>query len=309
MVVRASPGPVRRVAISTGVVISSRTEVVCGSVPLSAILRRTSRSVKIPATRYSESTTATAPTWWSSILLIASATVASSGTAAISRSQSSSTLINTSSGSARGGKPDFRFQSETGLMNYARGEAVVKCIKAILTIFNSPGQETGILHSSRFFALEYLAIFHHELHVFQHFDVGQRIAVHRNDVGKRSGSNHADLAFHFEHSGGTRRCALDGVHGLHAQLDHARELLRDGLGPGNSPHIGAENNLHPAFERLLERLLMHRSAQPVALSGWRVRRGPVAVIHADRRDIPRALLQHLGNRGIIEIKAMFDRVA
>src|ERR1700733_3289646 len=162
---------------------------------------------------------------------------------------------------------------------------------------------------SRFLALEDLAVFHYELHILQCFDVMQRIAADRNYVGKRPWRNHSDLAFHFEHGGGPRGCALDSVHWLHAQIHHARKLLCDRLAPWNSTHVCAEHDLHSTLECLLERLLMHRSPQPVALPGRRVRRSPIGVIDADRRDVPGALLQHLGNRGIVEIEAMFDRVA
>ncbi len=54
---------VARVAISTGVVMTSRTEIFRGSCSPSERRRRTSRSVKIPATRWFSSSTATAPTW------------------------------------------------------------------------------------------------------------------------------------------------------------------------------------------------------------------------------------------------------
>ena len=101
------------------------------------------------------------------------------------------------------------------------------------------------------------------------------IAVDRDHVGKGSRSNHADLSLHVEHRSRPRGCALNSVHRLHAELHHARELLRDGLGPGNSAHVGAEDDLHSRLERFLERRFMHRSAQPVALSGWRVRGSPI----------------------------------
>ena len=47
----ASPGPVCSVAISTGVVMSSRTGVDSGARPVNENFRSTSRSVKMPATR------------------------------------------------------------------------------------------------------------------------------------------------------------------------------------------------------------------------------------------------------------------
>src|SRR5580692_5156677 len=88
--------------------------------------------------------------------------------------------------------------------------------------------------SSRFLALEDLAVFHHELHILQYFDVMQRIAADRNYVGKRPWRNHSDLALHLEHGRGPGGCALDGVHWLHAKIRHARKLLGDRLAPWNS---------------------------------------------------------------------------
>lgn len=47
--------------------------------------------------------------------------------------------------------------------------------------------------------LEYLAVFHHELHVAQLLDVLQGIAGDSNDVSISSGCDDADLSGHVEH--------------------------------------------------------------------------------------------------------------
>src|SRR5208282_689691 len=64
-------------------------------------------------------------------------------------------------------------------------------------------------HFPSAFALEDLAVFHHELHIFQGFDVLQRIATYRDDVGKGSRRNNAESPVHFEHCGGRGGCALN----------------------------------------------------------------------------------------------------
>src|SRR5207302_6100047 len=78
--------------------------------------------------------------------------------------------------------------------------------------------------------LEDLAVFHHELHIFQCFDVMQRIAVDGNNVCERPWREHADLSLHIEHHCGARGGALDGFHRRHAKLCHPRKLLGAGLG-------------------------------------------------------------------------------
>src|SRR5450755_4923700 len=93
MVASASPAVVARVAISTGVVIIFRTEVIFGSCSASANRRSTSRSVKIPATQRFSSITATAPTCRSTIVRIACSAVASTETEAVSESHISRIFI------------------------------------------------------------------------------------------------------------------------------------------------------------------------------------------------------------------------
>src|SRR5713226_1397286 len=77
----------------------------------------------------------------------------------------------------------------------------------------APGYASGSCRGPTWSLLGDLAVFHHELHVFQNLYVPKRVAAHGDDVGIRSGRNHADLSLHVEHLGGSRSCALDRVHG------------------------------------------------------------------------------------------------
>src|SRR5579864_74883 len=54
---------------------------------------------------------------------------------------------------------------------------------------------------------------------------------------------------------------------------------------------------------------MRRGAQAVPLSVRGVRWGPVGVIDAQGWHVPGALLQHLRDRGIVQVKAVFDGIA
>ena len=54
---------------------------------------------------------------------------------------------------------------------------------------------------------------------------------------------------------------------------------------------------------------MNRGAFAVTLTCGRICRRPIGVVHAQRGTIPGALLQHLRNRRIVEIKAMLYGVA
>src|SRR5271154_832828 len=239
---------------------------------------------------------------------MASATLASSGTAAISRPQSSSTLIHIPSGSSQLIEPGSPENQKSGLMNYAHGKADVKRIeRKNKKIFparkpETTARPTGLLACT----LEYLAVFHHELHIFQRFDVAQGVTTHRYHVRKRPRCNHPKLSVHVEHGGCARGRALNGIHRGHAQIHHTRELLRDRLGPWNSTHVRSKDNFHSSPQRFSERRLVQRNAQAVALSGRSARRSPIVVVGADRRNVPGALLQHLGNRCVIQVQAVLD---
>src|SRR5436309_13797763 len=54
---------------------------------------------------------------------------------------------------------------------------------------------------------------------------------------------------------------------------------------------------------------MHSGAFTIALTRGRVCRRPIGVVDSQSRTIPGTLLQHLGNRRIIEIKPMLDGIA
>src|SRR2546427_6249682 len=318
MMARASPGLIVEIANSTGVVIISRTGVFSGSCPLSASLPRPSRSVKMPATRFSLSITATAPTRLSSMVRIASATLASGGTAAATESQSSKTVITTPSNALIGEirDPPVRVRGNTRFAHYDLRTAGVKGGwsqngRKLLPIWGQarravdPARPRG----SACLLLEHLAVLHHELHVFERLYVTQRVAAHGNDVGVRSGRNHADLSLHIEHLGSARSGALDGVHGRHAELHHAQKFLRHGLGPGNPAHVGAEDDFHPRLHRLLERRDMHRDAFAVTLAHGRVGWSPVVVVRAESGTVPGTLLQHLRDGGVVQVEAVLDGVA
>src|SRR6266576_4882816 len=178
MMANASPGPVAKIANSTGVVITSRTGFLAGSSPLSAILRNMSRSVKMPATRFWLSMIATAPTCRSSMRRTASATLASTETAAASGSHISRTLMVASVHSAQR-EHHRRHRRDLGIMNRS-------AFLSILFYYFS-------------FSFKDIPVLHHKLHIFKRLDVPHRIAVDRNDIGIGSGCNHADLSLHVEH--------------------------------------------------------------------------------------------------------------
>ena len=56
----------------------------------------------------------------------------------------------------------------------------------------------------------------------------------------------------------------------HAELHHVREILRDGLVPGESADVGAVDDLQSSLQSFLERLLVVRSARAIALALGRV---------------------------------------
>src|SRR5215472_13888361 len=170
---------------------------------------------------------------------MASATVASVPTAAISRSQSSRTLIRHLL------RPEGRPGTKLDLRHYARGDLVVKRNRMKAPkYFRSSGSPRALLWLSLLY-LENLPVFHDERNVLQPLDVVQWIAADRNDVGIGSRRNHPDLPFHVEHDRGARGGAVNCVHRLHAEVDHAREFLRDGLAPRDAAHVGAKHDLHP----------------------------------------------------------------
>src|SRR5579864_3243609 len=87
------------------------------------------------------------------------------------------------------------------------------------TIKDTKGHEVTLL----LFRSEDAAVFHHEVDVFEDFDVTERVGVHRNDVSVGAGSHDSDLSVHIEHLSGAGSRALDGIHRAHPELDHAGE--------------------------------------------------------------------------------------
>src|SRR5439155_9695776 len=67
--------------------------------------------------------------------------------------------------------------------------------------------------------------------------------------------------------------------------------------------------LDPRLERLLERWPITGGPSTVALTCGPIYRRPIRVVDSQSRTIPGTLLQHLGNRRIIEIKPMLDGIA
>src|ERR1700730_13409083 len=118
--------------------------------------------------------------------------------------------------------------------------------KASLVYKPESAPELSFLPTRRFGLLSFknLPILHHELYALHRLDVAQRIPADRGNIGKCSGSYDADLALHLEHHGRPRSSRLNRIHGRHAELHHARKFLRNGLGPRDSAHVGAEDDLH-----------------------------------------------------------------
>src|SRR5438270_13919407 len=80
---------------------------------------------------------------------------------------------------------------------------------------------------------ENIAVFHHEFHDLERFHIGERIALHRDDVSKCSGRDYAKIAFHIQKICGGRSRRLNGVHRRHTELYHQAKFIRDRLSPGN----------------------------------------------------------------------------
>src|SRR3954462_1150334 len=100
--------------------------------------------------------------------------------------------------------------------------------------------------------VEHLPILHYKVDILQQLDIPQWIAVDRDHVRECAWRNDAYLSFHVEHDRSARGCALDGVHRLHSQFHHAREVLGDRLRPRNAAHVGPIDYLHAGFQGLLE---------------------------------------------------------
>src|ERR1700730_2644641 len=181
---------------------------------------------------------------------MASATVASSPTAAISRSQRSSTLINHLLRSLATLEPNSTASSRIDALcshrSACQGNLRTNCS---VTHFRSlPNPRGELLLPSKD-----CSVLHDKLHALEHLDVAQRVSIHRDDVGISARSHHSDLSLHIEHHGRAGRGTLNRIHRLHTEFHHAREFLGNRLGPRNSAHVGAEDDFHPTFQRLLER--------------------------------------------------------
>ena len=159
-----------------------------------------------------------------------------------------------------------------------------------------------------FAAVVALFLVHDELHILENLDVAQGIAGQGDDVGVSSGRDHSELSLHIEKFGRAGGGALDGVHRAHAEADHARELLRDGLGPGDAAHVGTISDFDAGLQSLLEADFVIGSAQTVALAAGRVFGRPIGVVDAERRTVPSPLLEHLCDLGVSDLQAVLDGV-
>src|SRR6267142_255447 len=147
---------------------------------------------------------------------MASATLASRPIAAISGSQSSSTLISTPFGSLQT-EPNFD-RMKTGLRHYARDRALVK-----ETYEKTPGRlhfecPADLKARKRLLRTKDLPVLHHEPNVLQYLNVVQWVATDGDNIGKRARSDHADLTLHVEHHSGARSGALNRIHRRHAEF-------------------------------------------------------------------------------------------
>src|ERR1035437_1863957 len=278
MVASASPAVVARVAISTGAVMTWRTGILRSSCSPSDS-RSTSRSVKIPATRRFSSMTATAPTCRSSIVRIACSTVASSGTEAASQSHISRMFIRSP-------------------LRPPPGSSILR--SSIL-------RPSLLLHSK--VVLEYLAILHHKTDILKNLDIRQGVARNRDHIRVRARRDHAESSFHLQQFRGPRSRALDRLHRRHAQINHARELLRDRLGPRHAPNVSPESDLDSRLQSLAKRLFVRGGALAVALACRSAGRRPVFVVDVQSRAEPCALPDHLRDLRVGQQQAVLDRIA
>src|ERR1035437_5010214 len=273
MVASASPAVVARVAISTGAVMTWRTGILPSSCSPSDS-RSTSRSVKIPATLRFSSMTATAPTRRSSMVRIACSTVASSGTEAASQSHISKMFI----------------------PSPFRPRVVLQLLRPSL-----------LLHSK--VVPEYLAILHHKTDILKNLDIRQGVARNRDHIRVRARRDHTESSFHLQQFRGPRSRALDRLHRRHAQINHARELLRDRLGPRHAPNVSPESDLDSRLQSLAKRLFVRGGALAVALACRCAGRRPVFVVDVQSRAEPCALPDHLRDLRVGQQQAVLDRIA
>src|ERR1700741_5574426 len=105
--------------------------------------------------------------------------------------------------------------------------------------------------------LEDHPVLHHEADALQRWDIRERIALDRYQVGVGSGRDPSELGAHVEELGGTRGRRLDRLHGRHPELDLSRKFLGDGVRPYEAADVGAEGDLDTSTQRLLKGDAMH----------------------------------------------------
>src|SRR5262249_50541051 len=140
-------------------------------------------------------------------------------------------------------------------------------------------------------------------------DVCERVTAHRDDIRIGARCNDPELAALAEELSRARGGGLNRLHRSHAELDHARKLPGNWLRPRETTHVGAESDLDPCTQGLLERYAVNRGTLAVAHASGRVRRSPIIVVDRERRNQPGPLLHHLRDLRVSEVEAMLDGIA
>ena len=102
-----------------------------------------------------------------------------------------------------------------------------------------------------------LALLHHQLDplaLLQYPDIGERIAIDRDDVGKLAGLQRAEILVQLERFRGVARGGEDRVHRLHAEPAIGLQLEGVAAHAGLKAHVGAHRDIDARLVELLERL-------------------------------------------------------
>src|SRR5262249_25828951 len=158
-------------------------------------------------------------------------------------------------------------------------------------------------------AFHHLAVLDDDRHRFQDMDVGERIAIDRDQGGVAARGNRTDVRGPTERLGRTAGRRLDGLHRSHPPLDHLGELPRV-QAVWIDARVGAEQHLYTcgmcgakglallAADDLLLRQALGKHSVPFAL-------GKVVVVIVDVHVEPGALfLRELETLGIGEARVL-----
>ena len=100
-------------------------------------------------------------------------------------------------------------------------------------------------------AADDLAVFHDEGDALEGTDVGERVALHGDDIGVEAGLELADGVGPVEQLGAVDEVGVEGFGGGHAVLDHEFEFA--GLGAvGEGADVGADSEGDAGGELLFE---------------------------------------------------------